>query len=148
MPNFQFVTPRRDMTDLEVPGHVCQRKKARLQHDHDRAHFRVNLAENVGDAGLTEADFTGCPALIQTKVNRRPLMNRKHTVKEQILVGELDLRSPGHGKHMRDEFLVLLQQPGHWTRASRPTDCRGVSQMTTSPLSDSLAERCTTRTEP
>src|SRR5207245_803995 len=66
MPNFQLVTPRRDMTDLEVPGHVCHRKKARLQHDHDRAHFRVNLAENVGDAGLTEAAFTGWPPLIQT----------------------------------------------------------------------------------
>src|SRR5579864_8658753 len=93
VPDRKPVSTRRKVRDLETALGIAHGEVFCLQHDDGRAHLRMNITENIGDARLAEPNFSRRSTFIQSQVDCLPLMNGEHIVKKQILVGEFDLRT-------------------------------------------------------
>src|SRR5712692_166761 len=83
---------------------------AGIQCDHHGAHFSMNVAEDVGDAGFVKAYITRASRLIKAKVEALAFEQGEYIVKERIPVGKLHHGTHRHHQHMGIEALVPLNQ--------------------------------------
>lgn len=60
------------------------------QRDHDGAHFRMDVAEDVRNTFAREPDFARAAGLIQAQIKALAVEKREYVVKERILVGKAD----------------------------------------------------------
>src|SRR5215467_2482070 len=98
------------MADLEVSVGVGHRKVWGLNSDNNRAHLRMNVAENVGDAGLRESYPARGSTLIEPKIERLPTVDREDVMEKRVLIGKFDFRSHPDRNDVGCEAFVFLDE--------------------------------------
>ena len=108
----------------------------RGQSDYDRAHLRMNIAEDERDARLVEFHKAGGSTLIEPQIKSLSIEQREHVMKEGVAIGKLNLAARWNHDQRRMECLVPLHQLRNvgrfllgWTDSvpnrGQPNDCLG-----------------------
>ena len=70
----------------------------------------MNIAEDVRDSRLVKVHVASAAGFIQSKIEALAFKQRKHIVKERIVIGKRHHRAHRHHQHMRLEAFVSLHQ--------------------------------------
>src|ERR1700674_3936861 len=112
MEDVHLVASRDHVPNADLAPPIGNRIVGSIHRNDYRAHLRVNVAEDKGNAGLVELDKLSCAALVESQIEPLAVEQRKYIVKKRILVGELDLSAGWNHKQGRLKALVLLHQLG------------------------------------
>src|SRR6476469_6379286 len=85
------VASRRNFGKCDLSPGVGNGVIGRSQSDHDRAHLRMNIAEDKRNARLVEVHKAGRSAFVQAQVETFAFEEREHIVKKRITIGKLHL---------------------------------------------------------
>lgn len=127
MPHMQYVSARRNVCDQDFSARIRHAIEWRVQRDDDCAHFRMNVAEDVGNTRAVEHHIARRTGFVKTEVEAFPLEKRENVVKERISVGEFHGGSHRHDQEMRLKVFVVLRQSQstrrahHGSRRSNPS---------------------------
>lgn len=108
IPSSHEIASDRHIRDHDLSLTIGNGEIRSVQRNYHRAHFGVNIAEDIGDSRTIEADIAGAASFVQSKVESLPIEQRKHVMEEGIAVGELDNRAHWHNQNMRLETLIVL----------------------------------------
>src|ERR1035437_5989265 len=89
IPDVQHVAARRYGGDRELALFVGDRKVLAGQHDHHRAHLRMDIAEDVRHSFAVEVDRAAGSRLIEHEIETLTVEQGKHVVKPGIAVGKI-----------------------------------------------------------
>ena len=81
------------------------------EHEDERAHVRMDVAEDADDARAIEPDRLRVPDRVASEVERLGLRERKDVVVGVIAVRKIDRRAGHDRQHVRHERLVALIEP-------------------------------------
>jgi len=113
--HLQFIATWRDIRNADVSTRIGDCVIRRRQGDDYGTHLRMNVAEDKRDARLVELDKTRGSAFIEPEVEALALEERKHVVKERIMIGEIYDRTDLHDEYMRFKcFVALRKNPADW----------------------------------
>ena len=112
VPRDHVVGARRHVVDAVAAVGVGQREERMAEHEDERVHVRVDVAEHAHDAGPVEAHRLGAAGGVAAEIERPRLRERKHVVVDAVAVGEVDDRAGGDRQHVRHERLVALIHHG------------------------------------
>src|SRR5580765_267345 len=110
MKYLQLIPTRRDIRNVDLPARIRDRVIRRSQGHDYRAHLRVNVTEDKGHARLVELDKPCRSAFIKPEIEALALEQRKHIMKERIVVGKLDLAANRNHDQRRLKAFVLLHE--------------------------------------
>ena len=90
----------------------------------------MNIAEDERDSGLVELHEARGPALVESKIEALAFEQRKHIVKERIVVGELHFAADRDHQQRRLKAFILLHQLRNlrWVLPRRFDGCADGSQ--------------------
>lgn len=132
-PHMQVVVTRRNAFHAKCALCVSKTVVRRRKRDNYRAHLRMDVAENIGDALSREDDAARGAGLIESEIEAPPIEERKHVVKEWVGIWKSNTASHRHNQQVRSKHLVFLQQSivagsYEWRRAGprrvQPDHCR------------------------
>src|SRR6185436_15706981 len=112
VPPHDDVVARRETIDDEVPVGARGGEERIIEHEENRAHVRMNVTEDLHDAGLREHYRFGVAARVATEVEGLRAREREDVVEDVVLVRERDHGATNHGQDMWREALVALPN-GH-----------------------------------
>src|SRR5581483_12228906 len=78
------------------------------QRYYDRAHLRMDVAEDVRHPRFVETHFSRCARLVKPEVEALSLEQRKHIVEERVAVRKFHHRADGHNEQVGIEAVVVL----------------------------------------
>src|SRR5262249_28504788 len=110
MPQVQDVTTRRNAWNQDFSKGGRHAVVRSFQSNNDRAHFRMNIAKNVGNARPVEKYIASRARFVKTEVEAFSFEKRENVVKEGISVGKFHDGSHGHDQKMRLKAFVVLCQ--------------------------------------
>ena len=112
VPRHDGVGARRDVVEAIAALGVGHREERMAEHQDERAHVRMDLAEDPHDSRPIEPDRLGPAGGIAAEIERRRLREREHVVVDAIAVRKIDDRAGRDRQHVRRERLVALIHDG------------------------------------
>ena len=108
VPGDHAVVARRHVVDVVTPLAVGHREVRMAEHEDERAHVRVDVAEHAHDARPIEADRPRVTGGVASEIEAGRLRERKHVVIELVRIRKIDRRAGHDGEQMRHERFVAL----------------------------------------
>src|SRR5581483_4651797 len=111
VPAVQDVAPRRDRGNGYLSRPIAHSVIRSVQNQNDRAHLWMYVAKDVADPGSIKANQSRAAGLVEPEIETLAFKQRKHIVKERVLIRELDNGTDRNHQHVWFETLILLGEP-------------------------------------
>src|SRR5580698_6736232 len=135
-PEMKAVVTWRKTSKSERVGCIIDRIKRGRESNHHRAHLRMNVAKDIGNAFSWKCYGLSCSSLVKSKIKTFPIEEREDIVKERICIGKLNNRIYRDDLEVRKEHAILLKQgvllvgrkrrrgrPGQWLQPKDSGHC-------------------------
>src|SRR5207249_10929917 len=111
VPRIKKVGARGNVRYRELSRLIRHRIPGRVDNDDRRAHFRMDIAEDVANSWRVERERVRSPGLVESEVESLAVEQRKDVMKERIEVWKIDDRADGNREDVGVKCFVLLQHP-------------------------------------